>query len=164
MLPSRNNFWPHVDLRILGRDTATSTDLCPSSSSVPWDQALRPFIWVKLLPLWPFLIFTPPFPFDWFQDITLPRILLPLTLVFFCLLLNSFFCHSLSNNAPESCIFSPLFTLCSSPGVFYLFSESTIAYLVWRAKINMLASTPLLCATFLYFQPLVTGPSSWSVL
>lgn len=161
MLPSRNNFWHHVDLWILGRETAASTELSPSH---PPCTEIRPSdLHLRETPS-SFLIFPPPFPFDWFQDIPLPHILLPLTLVFFCLLLDSFYCHSLNNHVPESCVFFPLFTLCSSPGILYLFSESTTASLVWTAKINMFASTPLPCATLLYFQPLVIGPSSWSVL
>lgn len=100
--------------------------------------------------LYKFLIFPPPFPFDWFQDIPLHRILLPLTLVFFCLLLGSFHCHFLNNHVPESCIFFPLFTLCSSPGMLYLFSESTIAYLVWTAKINVCLHPSPVCHTPLF--------------
>lgn len=123
--------------------------LSPSSSSVHWDQALRPFIWVKLLPL---RVSHLPSPFSlWLISGHSSSPYPPTTyMVFFCLLLGSFHCHFLNNHVPESCVFFPLFTLCSSPGILYLFSESTIAYLVWTAKINVCLHPSPMCHTPLF--------------
>lgn len=155
VLPSRDNLCDHADLQILWRGIPTSTELSPSWSSTHWDRALRPFIRVKLFPLVTVVSHLPsPFPFSWFQDITLPCILLPLALVFFCLILDSFFRHSLNNNVPESCMVNPLFTLYSSPGIFYPLLQVNLPGVLltwcgWPSEYLCL-STSLLSATLLF--------------
>lgn len=116
----------------------------------PQHAEIRPQIrvWVKLLSLVssvrvctrkPFIsLQTPPsetmtvvfrLPFDWFQDITPPCIVLDWS--FSVSFSDSFSIdRSLNNNAPGSCVFSPFLLCVLVLGYFILFSELTLAYVV----------------------------------
>ena len=154
VLPSRDNPCDHVDLQILWRGIPTSTELSPSWSSRHWDRALRPFIWVKLFPLVTVVSHLPsPFPFYWFQDITLPCVLLPLALVFFCLILDSFAIPQIITSQRVAWL-ALFFTLYSSPGIFYpLLQVNLLGVLLtwcgWPSEYLCL-STSLLSATLLF--------------